>query len=128
MSYSDKEVLAENASVHLQVTPLGVPGCRGVLGSHCTERMDFPARGCRVAVMGEVTLFLREKRCRDVSDCSVFGCWAQKYAATRLSAVAEYRGAVVAVARVCEAEAWAICTDFPKAATGSDLWKEIFPP
>lgn len=25
-------------------------------------------------------------------------------------------------------EAWAICIHFPKAATGSDLWKEIFPP
>lgn len=48
-------------------------------------------------IMGEVTLFLKEKRCRDVSDCSVFGCLAQEYAAARLPAVAEYSGAVVAV-------------------------------
>lgn len=32
-----------------------------------------------------------------MSDCSVFGCLAQEYAAARLPAVAEYSGAVVAV-------------------------------
>lgn len=84
VSYSEKEVLAENASVHLQVPPPGVLGCRRVLASHCTQQTDFPARGCRVAIMGEVTLFLKEKRCRDVSDCTHIGCWAQKYAAARL--------------------------------------------
>lgn len=54
--------------------------------------------------MGEVTLFLKEKKCRDMCDCSVFGCWALKYAAARLPAVAECSGAVVAVAGVHEAE------------------------
>lgn len=63
-----------------------------------------------------------------LSACSEFGCWAQKYAATRLSAVAGYSGAVVAVTRVRGWETWAMCTDFPKAATGNDLWKETFPP
>lgn len=66
VSYSEKEVLAENASVHLQVPLLGVPGCRGILASHCTQRTNFPARGRRVAIVGEVTLFLKEKRYRGV--------------------------------------------------------------
>lgn len=43
---------------------------------------------------GRGYLIPERKRCRDVSDRSVFGCWAQKYAAARLSAVAEYSGAV----------------------------------
>lgn len=80
-----------------------------------------------MAIVGEVTLFLKEKRCRDVSDCSVFGCWAQKYAAARLPAVAEYSGAVVAVAGVCEAESpGPFAPIFPKLQQGVTFGRRYF--
>lgn len=44
--------------------------------------------------MGEVKLFLKGERCRDPSDSSVFGYWAQNYAAASLSAIVEHRGAI----------------------------------
>lgn len=56
-----------------------------------------------MAVVGEVRLFLKEKRCRNLSDYSAFGWQAQKYTAARLSAVVEHRGAILAVVLVCEA-------------------------
>lgn len=37
-----------------------------------TEWTDFPARGCRVAVVGAVMLFLKEKKCRETQATSVY--------------------------------------------------------
>lgn len=48
-------------------------------------------------------LFPKGKRCRDLSDSNVSGCYAQNDMAARLSAVVEYRGAILAFVLVCEA-------------------------
>lgn len=58
-----RRYLLKNTTIHLHVPPLGTLGCSGAPGlSHCNRVNKLSTRGCRVAVVGEVMLFLKEKK------------------------------------------------------------------